>query len=71
MTIIGIHDTLAETIGRMKISNPNEPSLEDLVKIRGGLYRAESTEMNLKKIRALESQIERHKAEKEAAKTKA
>ena len=45
-----------------------EPSLEELVNIRGALYRAESTDMNLKKIRALESQIERHKAERDEKK---
>jgi len=36
--------------------------------MRNGLYKAESTEDNLKKIRALESQIERHKKVKKAEK---
>ena len=46
-----------------------EPSLEKLLRLRGDLYKAESTQMNLKKIRALESQIERHKQEREAKKS--
>jgi hypothetical protein len=45
-----------------------ERSLENLLKMRNGLYKAESTEDNLKKIRALESQIERHKKVKKAEK---
>ena len=45
-----------------------EPSLENLLKMRNGLYKAESTEDNLKKIRALESHIERHKKVKKAEK---
>jgi len=45
-----------------------EPKLEELLKIRNRLYGAESTEDNLKKIRALESQIERHKKVRDEAK---
>ena len=45
-----------------------EPTLEELVGIRSKLYSAESTDMNVKKIKAIESQIERHKAARDAKK---
>jgi hypothetical protein len=48
--------------------HPNEPTLEELISIRSALYSADSTEMNVKQIRALESQIERHKADRDAKK---
>ena len=44
--------------------HPCEPTLEELVNIRGKLYKEEGTELNLKKIRAIEVQIERHKQDR-------
>ena len=38
-----------------------EPTLEQLEQIRKDLYSAESTDENLRKIRAVESQVERLK----------
>ena len=48
-----------------------EPTLEELVSIRSRLYKADSTEMNVKQIKALECQITRHKAVRDAEKAKA
>jgi len=43
-----------------KTLHPCEPNLEELKKIRASLYTQESTGENLKKIKAVEKQIERH-----------
>ena len=48
--------------------HPNEPTLEELISIRSTLYGQESTDVNVKKCKALESQIERHKADRDAKK---
>lgn len=48
--------------------HPCEPSLETLKEIRKELYTANSTEENVKKIKAVELQISR--IEKEAKETK-
>ena len=45
--------------------HPNEPSLEDLKKIRQELFKQKSTDENMKKIEAIEKQIKRKEAEKE------
>lgn len=45
-----------------------EPKLEELKTIQRELFSAESTNENMKKIQAIESQIKRHEAAKEAAK---
>jgi hypothetical protein len=46
--------------------HPNEPNLEALKKIQKELMVAESTNENVKRLKALEIQIERHKkAERE------
>jgi len=50
--------------------HPCEPTLEELVSIRSQVYGEDSTELNVKKCKALESQIERHKAFREAQKEK-
>lgn len=50
--------------------HPCEPTLEELVSIRAKLFSSDSTDENFKKIRALEAQIERHKAAREASKKK-
>jgi len=42
--------------------HPNEPSLPELEKIRKELYKAECTVEVEAKIKAIEKQIERHKA---------
>jgi len=47
-----------------------EPKLEELKAIRQELFSAESTDENLKKIKAIECQIGRHKAIVEAEKAK-
>jgi len=41
----------------------NEPKLEELKKIQKELMTAESTDLNIKKLKALELQIERQKKE--------
>jgi len=46
--------------------HPCEPSLEELISIRSSIYTEASTEENVKQIKALESQIERHKAGRDA-----
>lgn len=46
--------------------HPNEPSIEELKIIQKELYVAESTDMNVKKLKAIELQIAR--VEKEAKK---
>ena len=43
--------------------HPNEPSIDELQKRRKELYAAEFTADVERKIKAIESQIERHKAE--------
>jgi hypothetical protein len=48
--------------------HPCEPSLDELKTIRSTIYSQPSTDLNLKKCKALESQIERHVAHKEAQK---
>jgi len=52
----------------MKELHTCEPSLEELIAIRSKLYSEDSTETNVKQIKALECQIERHKAIREAKK---
>lgn len=42
--------------------HPCEPNLGELKKIRQDLYGLESTELNVKKIKAIESQIARHES---------
>ena len=44
-----------------------EPTLEELKKIQRELFSASSTDENMKKINAIESQIKRHEAVKEEA----
>lgn len=46
--------------------HPCEPKLEELKEIRKALFASESTNDNMKKIKAIEAQIERR--EKESAK---
>ena len=41
----------------------SEPNINTLKQIRQDLYSAESTDENLKKIKAVEAQIKRHEAE--------
>lgn len=41
------------------MAHPNEPELSELKDIRRALYAAESTDENLKKIKAIELQIAR------------
>ena len=41
-----------------------EPTLEELKRIQKELFAAESTDMNLKKLKALEVQIARHEGVK-------
>lgn len=43
--------------------HPNEPSMEELKKIQKELFVAESTDDNMKKIKAIEIQIKRREAE--------
>lgn len=43
--------------------HPNEPSLDELYKLRVELYVAPSTNENLKKVRAIEAQIKRREEE--------
>ncbi len=40
--------------------HPSEPGLETLKDIRKNLFKAESTDENLKKIKAITVQIDRH-----------
>ena len=49
----------------------NEPKLEELRAIRKSLYASESTDINVKKIKAVETQIARHEAVAEAKKVAA
>jgi len=42
-----------------------EPKLEELKKIQKELFIADSTDENMKKIKAIESQIKRHQPDKE------
>ena len=42
------------------MTHPNEPSLEKLKEIESSLYGEESTDENMKKIKAVQSQIARH-----------
>jgi hypothetical protein len=51
--------------------HPCEPTLEELTSIRSALFSEDSTDMNLKKIRAIEFQIERHKKDRDAKKAQA
>ena len=46
--------------------HPNEPELRELKRIRKKLFKAESTDENVKKIRAIENQITRREAEDKA-----
>ena len=43
--------------------HPNEPKLAELKEISKELFKADSTDENLKKLKAVESQIARHEAE--------
>jgi hypothetical protein len=52
------------------MTHPCEPTLEELINIRSTLYGQESTELNVKKIKALECQIKRHKDVRDASKEK-
>ena len=45
------------------MAHPNEPGLEELKALRNELYRSESTDDNLRKIKAIEAQIQRREAE--------
>ena len=45
----------------------NEPSMEELKRLRRELYTAESTDENVKKIEALEHQISRRELEMTAS----
>ena len=44
-----------------------EPKLEELKKIQRALFSESSTDENMKKIQAIESQIKRHEKAKEEA----
>lgn len=49
--------------------HPNEPSIEELKKIQKELFTSESTDDNVKKLKAIELQIDhREKEEKETVK---
>lgn len=45
--------------------HPSEPKLEKLKEIRAELFGSESTDDNLRKIKAIEIQIKRHEDKKE------
>ena len=45
------------------MTHPNEPSLTELKKRQKELFGQESTDENLKKLKAIESQIRRHQRE--------
>jgi hypothetical protein len=45
------------------MTHPNEPSIEDLKRIRQDLYGEQSTSENVKKIEAIEKQIARKEAQ--------
>ena len=49
----------------------NEPQLQQLKDMRKSLYASESTNENVKKIKAIEAQIARHEAVAEAKKVAA
>jgi hypothetical protein len=62
------HQRISDFKNKGEIMHPCEPSLETLKEIRKELYTANSTEENVKKIKAVELQISR--IEKEAKETK-
>ena len=49
--------------------HPNEPDVHTLKEIERGLIKAESTDENMQKLKAITSQIARHIKEKEAVDT--
>ena len=55
---------------RRAMIHPNEPKLSELKVIRGELFTAESNEENVKKLKAIDSQISRHEAVIKARKEK-
>ena len=46
--------------------HPNEPSMEELKKLYHELIKAESTNENIKRLKALDAQMERRRAEDKA-----
>jgi hypothetical protein len=45
------------------MAHPNEPSIEALKEIRARLFTSDSTDENMKKIKAVEAQLLRREAE--------
>lgn len=48
------------------MAHPNEPSVKTLKEIRLALFTSESTDDNIKKIKAIDGQIARREAENKA-----